>query len=382
MPLDLGKEFNQKGGMSSETGSEEAIGSSRVIKSVFFALLLDLLGFTLILPLLPSILDHYGQTEDSVYQSLQSIVDWFREAVGVPMETKYNSVLFGGLIGSLFSLLQFMSSPLTGAASDHYGRKPLLILTTLGLMSSYAVWAVSCSFSMFLLSRVIGGICKGNVSLCTAMIADLPCPKARNKGMMMVGIAFSLGFTVGPLMGAYFAINSSKEEVFYHGPAVLALVFSAADLLFIIVMLPETLPKQNKTQVSSVTSGIQESGDLLNPVALFHFSALTRTEDPPSKEKMQNLKVLGLVYFTYLFLFSGLEFTLSFLTHQRFQFTSMQQGKMFFFMGITMALIQGGYARRIKPGHHIRTVRLFTGLLEQRPASLSAQLLSSYLWFY
>ncbi|XP_038860785.1 major facilitator superfamily domain-containing protein 10 isoform X4 [Salvelinus namaycush] len=363
MPLDLGKEFNQKGGMSSETGSEEAIGSSRVIKSVFFALLLDLLGFTLILPLLPSILDHYGQTEDSVYQSLQSIVDWFREAVGVPMETKYNSVLFGGLIGSLFSLLQFMSSPLTGAASDHYGRKPLLILTTLGLMSSYAVWAVSCSFSMFLLSRVIGGICKGNVSLCTAMIADLPCPKARNKGMMMVGIAFSLGFTVGPLMGAYFAINSSKEEVFYHGPAVLALVFSAADLLFIIVMLPETLPKQNKTQVSSVTSGIQESGDLLNPVALFHFSALTRTEDPPSKEKMQNLKVLGLVYFTYLFLFSGLEFTLSFLTHQRFQFTSMQQGKMFFFMGITMALIQGGYARRIKPGHHIRTVRLAILLL-------------------
>ncbi|XP_021461237.2 major facilitator superfamily domain-containing protein 10 isoform X3 [Oncorhynchus mykiss] len=363
MPLDLGKEFNQKGAMSSETGSEEAVGSSRVIKSVFFALLLDLLGFTLILPLLPSILDHYGQTEDGVYQSLQSIVDWFREAVGVPMETKYNSVLFGGLIGSLFSLLQFVSSPLTGAASDHYGRKPLLILTTLGLMSSYAVWAVSRSFSMFLLSRVIGGICKGNVSLCTAMIADLPCPKARNKGMMMVGIAFSLGFTVGPLMGAYFAINSSKEEVFYHGPAVLALVFSAADLLFIIVMLPETLPKQNKTQVYSVTSGIQESGDLLNPVALFHFSALTRTEDPPSKEKMQNLKVLGLIYFTYLFLFSGLEFTLSFLTHQRFQFTSMQQGKMFFFMGITMALIQGGYARRIKPGHHIRTVRLAIILL-------------------
>ncbi|CAB1319538.1 unnamed protein product [Coregonus sp. 'balchen'] len=316
------QELNQKGGMSSERGSEEAVGSSRVIKSVFFALLLDLLGFTLILPLLPSILDHYGQTEDSVYQSLQSIVDWFREAVGVPMETKYNSVLFGGLIGSLFSLLQFLSSPLTGAASDHYGRKPLLILTTLGMMSSYAVWAVSRSFSMFLLSRVIGGICKGNVSLCTAMIADLPCPKARNKGMMMVGIAFSLGFTVGPLMGAYFAINSSKEEVFYHGPAVLALVFSAADLLFIIVMLPETLPKQNK-----------------------------------------NLKVLGFVYFTYLFLFSGLEFTLSFLTHQRFQFTSMQQGKMFFFMGITMALIQGGYARRIKPGHHIRTVRLAIVLL-------------------
>lgn len=101
---------------------------------------------------------------------------------------------------------------------------------------------------------------------------------------------------------------------------------------------------------------------------------------------MQSLRVLGLVYFCYLFLFSGLEFTLSFLTHQRFQFTryelkdkavysefpfksdkqqpyvflsnSMEQGKMFFFIGVIMALIQGGYARRIKPGQHIRAVRM------------------------
>lgn len=133
---------------------------------------------------------------------------------------------FSGLIGSLFSLLQFLGSPITGALSDQYGRRPLLILTTvskiskfccvwtlfdindctgnsagmpsvpvcsgliedfmfqLGLMSSYAVWVVSRSFSMFLLFRVIGGICKGNVSLCTAIVADLPCPKVRNRGMV------------------------------------------------------------------------------------------------------------------------------------------------------------------------------------------------------
>ncbi|XP_071776509.1 major facilitator superfamily domain-containing protein 10 [Centroberyx gerrardi] len=332
---------------------DEGSYSSRVINIVFVLLLLDLLGFTLILPLLPSILDHYAQTEDITYQSLQSIVGWFREAVGIPMERKYNSVLFGGLIGSLFSLLQFLFSPVTGAASDRHGRRPLLILTTLGLMASYAVWAVSRSFSMFLLFRVIGGICKGNVSLCTAIVADLPSPNARNRGMAMIGIAFSLGFTVGPLMGAYFAINSSEGDVFYQAPALLALAFSAADLLFIWLMLPETLTKDYK-----VSSGFGDSSDLLNPVALFHFSAVTRTEDPPSKERMQKLKVLGLVYFTYLFLFSGLEFTLSFLTHQRFQFTSMQQGKMFFFIGIIMASIQGGYARRIKPGHHIKAVRM------------------------
>ncbi|KAI2664382.1 Major facilitator superfamily domain-containing protein 10 [Labeo rohita] len=290
--------------MAGDKTTSEDVRSSRVIRVVFLALLLDLLGFTLILPLLPSILDHYSQTG--------SVVDWFREAVGVPMETKYNSVLFGGLIGSLYSLLQFLSSPITGALSDDYGRKPLLL------------------FTIFLLSRVVGGICKGNVSLCTAIVADLPCPKARNKGMAMIGVAFSLGFTLGPLMGAYFALRLKDAEVFYQGPAMLA--------------------------GASESSGVQQSGDLLHPVALFNFSAVTRTENPPSEQKMQNLKVLGLVYFTYLFLFSGLEFTLSFLTHQRFQFSSMQQGKMFFFIGITMAVIQGGYARRIKPGHQIQTV--------------------------
>ncbi|KAM7391250.1 hypothetical protein PAMP_021950 [Pampus punctatissimus] len=329
--------------------------SSKVINIVFIILLLDLLGFTLILPLLPSILDHYAETGDVVYQSLQSVVDWFREAVGIPMEKKYNSVLFGGLIGSLFSLLQFMSSPLTGALSDHHGRRPLLLLTTIGLISSYVVWAVSRSFSMFLLFRVIGGICKGNVSLCTAIMADLPCPKARNRGMAMIGIAFSVGFTVGPLMGAYFAISSrTTGNVFYQTPALLALAFSVADLLFIWLMLPETLSKD----VKASSSGFGESRDLLDPLALFHFSAVTRTEDPPSKDRMQKLQVLGLVYFCYLFLFSGLEFTLSFLTHQRFHFTSMQQGKMFFFIGVIMALIQGGYARRIKPGQHIKAVRV------------------------
>ncbi|XP_018599628.1 major facilitator superfamily domain-containing protein 10 [Scleropages formosus] len=335
-------------------------GSSRIITVVFVALLLDLLGFTLILPLLPSILDHYGLQEDSIYQSLQSLVDWFRESIGVPIERKYNSVLFGGLIGSLFSLLQFLSSPLTGAASDYYGRRPLLMLTTAGIMASYALWGVSRSFGVFLLSRVVGGICKGNVSLCTAVVADLPCPKARGRGMAMIGVAFSLGFTVGPMMGAYLGSRASRE-VFYLGPASLALAFSTADLLFIFAVLPETLRKEKK--VASMSAGLQECVHLLSPVSLFNFSAVTQTEQPPTKENMQNLRVLGWVYFSYLFLFSGLEYTLSFLTHQRFQFTGMQQGKMFFFIGITMAIIQGGYARRIKPERQIKTVQMAMVLL-------------------
>ncbi|XP_074848489.1 major facilitator superfamily domain-containing protein 10 isoform X3 [Carettochelys insculpta] len=334
--------------------SEAEDGSSRVITIVFLALLIDLLGFTLILPLLPSILEYYSKNDDGFYLSLQHGVDWFAAVVGVPLERKYNNVLFGGLIGSIFSILQFFSSPLTGAASDCLGRRPIMLLTVVGLITSYALWAISRSFGIFLLSRILGGISKGNVSLATAIIADLHYPKARSKGMAMIGVAFSLGFTVGPMIGAYLAMETGKE-VFYVQSALVALVFAVADLIFIFFFLPETLPKEKR--VSSMMSGFQAGIDLLSPLALFQFSALTRGKDSPSRENLQNLKVLGLVYFFYLFLFSGLEYTLSFLTHQRFQFSSMQQGKMLFFIGMTMAVIQGGYTRRIKPGHEIKAVK-------------------------
>ncbi|XP_035754529.1 major facilitator superfamily domain-containing protein 10 isoform X1 [Egretta garzetta] len=256
--------------------------SSHVITIVFLALFIDLLGFTLILPLFPSILDYYSQTEDGFYMSLQRGVDWFAVMVGMPPERKYNSVLFGGLIGSIFSILQFFSCPLTGAVSDSLGRRPVILMTVMGLITSYALWAASRTFGIFLLSRIVGGISKGNVSLSTAIIADLHSPKARSKGMAMIGVAFSLGFTLGPMIGAYLAVETEKGEVFYLHSALLALTFAVAELIFIFFLLPETLPKEKR--VSSVTSGFQAAVDLLSPLALFQFSAVTRGKESPSEE--------------------------------------------------------------------------------------------------
>ncbi|XP_025027043.1 major facilitator superfamily domain-containing protein 10 isoform X3 [Python bivittatus] len=326
--------------------------SSRVIGVVFLSLLIDLLGFTLILPLLPSILDHYSKNDDGLYRTVQAGVDWFSGRLGIPPERKYNSVLFGGLIGSLFSLLQFLASPLTGAASDSFGRRPVLLATVLGLIASYSLWAVSRSFEIFLCSRIVGGISKGNVSLSTAIIADLQCPKARSKGMAMIGLAFSLGFTLGPMLGAYLALETEKDELFYVRSAVFAAIFAVADFVFIFVWLPETLPKEKR--VPSVLSGFRSAFNLINPWALFQFAAVRQKMGGPSRD---SLKILGLVYFLYLFLFSGLEYTLSFLVHQHFHFSSLEQGKMFFFIGVTMAVIQGGYTRQIKPGEELKVVK-------------------------
>lgn len=106
---------------------------TRVITVVFLGLLLDLLAFTLLLPLLPGLLESHARAHDSLYDSWQRGVDWFAAAIAMPAEKRYNSVLFGGLIGSVFSLLQFLSAPLTGAVSDRLGRRPVMLLSLVRL---------------------------------------------------------------------------------------------------------------------------------------------------------------------------------------------------------------------------------------------------------
>ncbi|XP_070256347.1 major facilitator superfamily domain-containing protein 10 isoform X2 [Myotis yumanensis] len=289
---------------------QQPASETRVVTVVFLGLLLDLLAFTLLLPLLPGLLESHGRAHDPLYGSWQRGVDWFAAAIGVPAEKRYNSVLFGGLIGSIFSVLQFLWAPLTGAVSDCLGRRPVMLLSLAGLATSYAVWAASESFAAFLASRVIGGISKGNVSLSTAIVADLGSPPARSRGMAVIGVAFSLGFTLGPMLGACLPLWMAPW---------LALFFAVSDLLFLFCFLPETLPPEKRAP--SLTLGFRAAADLLSPLALLRFSAVAHGQDPPTGDRLSHLRRLGLVYFLYLFLFSGLEYTLSFLTHQRFQFS-------------------------------------------------------------
>lgn len=95
---------------------------------IFVSLLLDLLAFTIILPLLPTILERYRHDDSSgLYVQLSSQIRYFQELLGAP--DRYSSVLFGGFLGSMFSFLQFIVSPIMGALSDCYGRKPILLFS-------------------------------------------------------------------------------------------------------------------------------------------------------------------------------------------------------------------------------------------------------------
>lgn len=127
----LQKDTSHSNGIDHSKKCPQPLSPVKTHKSVyviFASLLLDLLAFTIILPLLPTILESYRKNDSSgLYALLSSQIKYFQELVGAP--DRYSSVLFGGFLGSMFSFLQFVISPIMGALSDCYGRKPIMLIS-------------------------------------------------------------------------------------------------------------------------------------------------------------------------------------------------------------------------------------------------------------
>ncbi|CAH2266816.1 jg9431 [Pararge aegeria aegeria] len=316
--------------------------NGKVLGLVFVSLLLDLLAFTMILPLLPSLLDYYDKQEgksNTLYTSLLHAVQSFQKLTGAP--DRFASVLFGGALGSMYSFLQFLTSPIVGSLSDAYGRKPMLLICLFGIALSHGLWSCASTFSVFVLARFIGGLSKANVSLSMAVVTDASDEKTRARGMALVGLAFSVGFIVGPLAGAWFARSTDVSSGLWgERPALYALSLSLANVALVMFFIPETLSKDKRAPLSLSLSKVV---DFVSPWHLLNFTAVKNLSNHQNKV----LSKLGLIYFIYLFIYSGLEFTITFLTHHTFKYTAMQQGKMFLVIGLIMAVLQGGAARRL-----------------------------------
>lgn len=147
--------------------------------------------------------------------------------------------------------------------------------------------------------------------------------------MAFIGMAFSLSFMVGPTIGAYFASSSQKLNINLR-PAQFAMGLTLLELIIIALALPETLDPQKR--LKKLTS--KSIGDYVSPLSLFKFKVLNR-------KGLESIQAYGRIYFVYLLLYSGFEFTISFLTHSRFNYSSADQGKLYFLTGVMMTLIQG-----------------------------------------
>ncbi|XP_011303553.1 major facilitator superfamily domain-containing protein 10 [Fopius arisanus] len=316
--------------------------NKKMVPVVFYSLILDLLAFTMILPLLPALLDHYKYHDDGgLYSWILRGIDRVQIRLNAP--DRFTSVLFGGFIGSMYSFLQFLSMPIVGALSDIYGRRIMMLLCLTGVTASYLLWALSHNFMIFVIARLVGGISKGNISLSMAIITDATLPSKRGRSMALVGIAFSIGFVLGPIIGVLFSriSSGSRDDHWYVYPALFAFSLSLVNLLYVGLSLEETLEVDKRSK--SLARGLSGTIMYINPVDLFQFNGVNGL----ATDDLRRLRTLGRSYFLYLFIYSGLEFTLTFLTHHAFGFTSMQQGYMFLVIGSTMATLQGGFVRRI-----------------------------------
>ncbi|MFW5830080.1 MAG: MFS transporter, partial [Planctomycetota bacterium] len=166
---------------------------------VFLTLFLDLVGFSIVFPLFADIVAWYDGHADGmlavVNSGLTGLVPWADDA--------QRQALLGGVIFGLFALLQFLCSPLWVALSDRIGRRKVLILTVLGNLLAYVLWALSGSFTLFVLSRILAGSMSGNIAVASAAMADISDDQNRIKRMALIGIAFALGFICGPALGAF-----------------------------------------------------------------------------------------------------------------------------------------------------------------------------------
>lgn len=308
-----------------------------ILKVVFLTMFLDLIGFSIIFPMFPAMSAHYLSVDadnfflSTIMNIISSIQNATTPATGAPLMSTI--VLFGGLLGAIYSLLQFVAAPIWGGISDRIGRRPVLLISVFGLFISYLIWIFSGSFTLLILARFIGGIMSGNLSIASAVVSDVTDEQNRSKGMAIIGIAFAFGFVFGPAFGGILSLYNPlvhhPEWAFYGvNPFSLPALFAAVLCLINFVMVWKMFPETKKFGEVSVQH------KSINPLKLFR------------PLPYAGVNATNLAYFFFITAFSGMEFTLTFLAVERLSFTSMDNAYMFIYIGFIIAFVQGGYVRR------------------------------------
>jgi DHA1 family tetracycline resistance protein-like MFS transporter len=261
-------------------------------KRSFFILFLivatELIGFGLIIPILPQIASRFEQT---------------------PLKI--------GMLLAAYSAAQFIAAPLLGALSDRFGRKPILLISKLGTVLSYVLLAMAGSYWLIFVSRLMDGFTGGNISAAKAYAADITTPEERPKGMAVIGMAFGTGFILGPALGGLL------YGVGNHGHSVAAIVAGSLSLLaFFLTLFFLKEPEKR------------------------HESAHYSFRETLTMFKHRGIATICLVQVGFMVLFSSFESTFSLFTAQGFGFDERQNSFLFLYVGVLALFIQGGLTRR------------------------------------
>jgi DHA1 family tetracycline resistance protein-like MFS transporter len=265
---------------------------------IFLIVLIDLMGFGIIIPLLPF---------------------YVNEPEANPMKVT--------LLFSIYSICQFIGAPILGAISDRKGRKPVLAFSQLGSAAGYVLLGLATQvawkwsgmlLTLVYLSRIIDGFTGGNISTAQAYISDVTSPKTRSRAMALIGMAFGLGFSVGPFLGGVL----SKSNVSL--PAYVAAGFSLIAALLTFARLPESRTHK-PVDVEVWLHPSQFSPVLKKPI----------------------LVQLLLMSFVTMAAFVMMECTVGIFLKSHFNYGRQQVGWFFGFVGLVIVFVQGGVIRRV-----------------------------------
>lgn len=307
----------------------------RVLKVLFISLLLDLISFTFILPLFPKLLEFYRNHEtgdpNTILSKILAGLNAYKNSFAKPIISRYDIVLLGGALGSLFSLCQAVASPVIGTLSDKYGRRTALLWSMAGNVLSVALWVAATDFRTFLTSRIVGGLSEGNVQLAMAIATDISDESQRGATMALVGVCFSIAFTFGPALGAYLSTLQVMDKNPFAMAAGFSLFLIVTESVYLYFCLPETLPSAAAPTANGKANGHAKS------------------EAPKPRVRTNSHTLLNATHFTFILFFSGMEFSLPFMTYDLFSYEAKDTGRLLGFIGLVASLLQGSVVRRMHP---------------------------------
>lgn len=331
--------------MSDSSDVSATSRSKKPLGVIFLTVFLDLVGFSVIFPLFPAMLDWYLPREGEASLLGRLIAALESAAPGGGDNTFLTAVLFGGILGSLYSVLQFAAAPVWGRLSDRFGRRRILLITVGGTFVGYLAWIFSEAFIVLIFSRVLGGIMAGNIAVATAAVADVTSRENRTKGMGLIGMAFGLGFIVGPAIGGLSSLWNPLEAAGEAGawglhpfsvPAACAALLALVNWIWVWRAFPET--RLTRTDKTAVEAGTRRGW--------FNFLGLGN----------RDVRLAVRAYFVFIFAFSAMEFTLTFLAAERLLYNPREMTLIFLFVGFILAFTQGYFVR--KYGRRIGEVNL------------------------
>ncbi|NNF72186.1 MAG: TCR/Tet family MFS transporter [Rhodobacteraceae bacterium] len=264
---------------------------------ILLTVMIDTMGIGLVLPVMP---------------------DLIREVDG---GTLADAAIWGGVLVTVFAVMQFLFGPIMGSLSDRYGRRPVLLITLFILTLDYLVMAVAGTIWLLFAGRVVGGMVAATQSTATAYIADISKPEDKAARFGLIGAAFGVGFVLGPLIGGLLAEFGTRAP--FYGAAALA----ALNLVFGYFVLPETVTDRTRRAFSWARA---------NPLGAF--------SQVGSQPGLGRLLVIFFLYQTAFFVYPAIW---AYFTQERFGWSPGMIGVSLASFGVAIALVQGGLIRVI-----------------------------------